>query len=40
MLDLGINSCTEVTGNAPETIKEIFTERSVLNYGELRDYQK
>ena len=32
VLGLGINSRIGVTGNAPETIKEIFTERSVLNY--------
>ena len=31
---VGINLCTGVTGNAPETIKEIFTERSIFNYGE------
>ena len=33
VLDLGINSCTGVKGNAPETIKEFFTECSILNYG-------
>ena len=33
MSGLGINSCTGVTGNVPETIKEIFTERSILSYG-------
>ena len=33
VLDLGTNSCTGVTGNAPETMKEIFTECSILNYG-------
>ena len=34
VLGLGIHSCTGVTGNAPETIKEIFKERSVLDCGE------
>ena len=33
VLSLGINSCTGVMGNAPETMKEIFTECSILNYG-------
>ena len=33
VLGLGIHSCTGVTGNAPETIKEIFTERSIPGYG-------
>ena len=33
VLGLGINSCTGIMGNAPETIKEIFTERSILTYG-------
>ena len=33
VLGLGIHSCTGVTGNTPETIKEIFTERLVLDYG-------
>ena len=28
---VGINLCTGVTGNAPETIKEIFTECSIFN---------
>ena len=31
---VGINLCTGAMGNAPETIKEIFTERSIFNYGE------
>ena len=30
---LGIHSCTGVTRNGPETIKEIFTERSIPDYG-------
>ena len=33
VLGSGIHSCTWVTWNAPETIKEIFTERSILDYG-------
>ena len=33
VLGLGINSCTGVTGNAPETMKKFFTEYSILNYG-------
>ena len=34
VFSVGINFCTGVTGNAPVTIREIFTERSVFNYGE------
>ena len=34
VLSVGINLCTGVTGNAPVTINEIFTERLVFNYGE------
>ena len=33
VLGLGIHSCTRVTGNTPETIKEIFTGRLVLDCG-------
>ena len=29
-----INLCTGVMGNAPETIKEIFTQHSIFNYRE------
>ena len=34
VFSVGINLCTGVTGNAPMTIKEIFMERSIFNYGE------
>ena len=34
MFGVGINLCTGVTGNTLKTIKEIFTERSIFNYGE------
>ena len=34
VFSVGINLCTGVTGHAPVTIREIFKERSVFNYGE------
>ena len=34
VFSVGINLCTGVMGNAPVTIKEIFTERLVFNYRE------
>ena len=33
VFSVGINLCTGVTGNAPVTIKQIFTERSIFSNG-------